>query len=73
MGWAERRVQEYKNGERATFVEKRFLEHANPVHLLLAVVGVIALVYGLWMHDLTWIIGGAFLNIVGHIYCWVQK
>ena len=73
MSWAERRVQEYKNGGRATFVEKRFLEHANPVHLFLALLGVVALVYGLWAHDLRWIIGGALLNLVGHVYCWFQR
>ena len=73
MSWVTKRIQQYKNGEKATFIEKRCLEHANPVHIVLLSIGAIGIVYGLWMHDYTWIIGGLVLNGLGHIYCWIQK
>jgi len=30
MGWAERRMQSYARGEKASFLEKKTLEHAHP-------------------------------------------
>ena len=36
MGWAEDRVEDYAEGHRATWLERRALEHANPVLLALA-------------------------------------
>lgn len=73
MSWAEKRIQQYKDGRPATFVEKRILEHANPVHLCLALIGVAAVIYGLWMHLAAWILVGVALNLLGHIYSWMQK
>ena len=37
MGWAEKN-QQYNQGQKANWLERRSLEHANPVHLVLAVV-----------------------------------
>jgi len=34
MGWAERRMQSYARGEKASFLEKKTLEHAHPVNLM---------------------------------------
>jgi hypothetical protein len=36
MGWAENRIQEYQHGKPANWLERRMLEHANPVHFPLA-------------------------------------
>ena len=72
MSWAEKRLSEYKRGRKATFFEKRLLEHAEPVHATLAIIGVIVILYGLWLHQWSWIIGGLVLNLIGHIYSWVR-
>jgi hypothetical protein len=32
MGWAEHRIEEYQHGKPANWLERRMLEHANPVH-----------------------------------------
>lgn len=72
MGWAEKKVQLYKKGKKPTWLEKRMLEHADPVHMTLALVGLIALIYGLWMQNWLWILLGTGLNIIGHIYVWIK-
>ena len=73
MGWAENRIQQYGQGEHATWVERRVLEHANPLHLVLAVVSTIPLVYGLWFHNWPSIALSVLLRFFGHLYCWLQK
>lgn len=73
MGWAEKRIQQYREGQKATWLERRALEHANLLHLALAFAGVVLLFYGVWMHSWLWIIGGIALNFLGHLYCWLQK
>jgi len=72
MGWAERKVEEYNQGKSATWIERRCLEHANPVHLLLALVSVIPFIWGLWAHNWTLLTVAIILNLVGHMYCWVR-
>lgn len=73
MSWVEKRIQQYKEGQKATWIEKRALEHANPVHLALAIIGTLLFIYGLWMHNWAWIMGGIILNFLGHLYCRVKK
>lgn len=73
MGWAEYRIEEYQQGKPATWLERRMLEHANPVHFSLALIAVVGLVYGLWMHNWFWIVGSVILSLAGHVYCWVWK
>ncbi len=73
MSWVEKRVEAYNKGEKPTWLEKRALEHAQPVHFVLVIAATVALVYGLWMHDWTWIIVGVILGFLGHVYCWVIK
>ena len=73
MGWAERRIEEYQYGKPATWIERRMLEHANPVHLALGIAACVGFVYGLWTHDWPWIIGSAALALLGHVYCWTRK
>lgn len=73
MSWAENRVAEYQHGSPATWLERRMLEHANPVHFAVAWIGMIGLVYGLWIHDWRWIIGSVAVAAAGHIYCWMWK
>ena len=56
MGWAEKKIEQYNQGQKANWVERRTLEHANPVHLVLGIIGSIALIYGLWTHSWLWIV-----------------
>ena len=51
MGRAEMRIQQYSQGQQANWLERRVLEHANPVHLLLQCLGAIPFIYGLWIHN----------------------
>jgi hypothetical protein len=73
MGWSENRIAEYRQGQRATCLERRMLEHANPVHFPLALAATAGFVYGLWAHDWLWIIGSSALALLGHVYCWTRK
>jgi hypothetical protein len=73
MGWAENRIDDYQHGRSASWLERRMLEHANPVHFALALASSIGFVYGLWMHDWLWIISSAVLALLGHVYCWIRK
>lgn len=69
MGWAEHRVEKYQKGEGANWLEKRMLEHANPVYFALAVAAAVCLGYGLWMHNWPAISVAALLALFGHTYC----
>lgn len=73
MGWAEHRIAEYRQGKSANWIERRALEHANPVHLGLSVLASASFVYGLWAHSLAWITIAFLLAATGHIYCWTRK
>jgi hypothetical protein len=73
MGWAEHRISEYQQGKPANWVEKRALEHANPVHLVLSTLAAGVFVYGLWTHSIAWITMGLLLASAGHGYCWTRK
>jgi hypothetical protein len=73
MGWAEIRIQQYSQGEKANWLERRVLEHANPVHLGLQALGAIPLIYGLWVHNWVLIAVGVLLNFYGHLHCWLKK
>lgn len=73
MGWAEHRVQEYQSGQDASWLERRMLEHANPVNFALAVAAGAGLGFGLWMHNWLAISGAALLMLSGHVYCKTRK
>ena len=73
MGWSESRIEAYRQGQRATWLERRMLEHANPVHFRLALVATAGFIYGLWTHDWLWIIASSVLALLGHVYCWTRK
>ncbi len=73
MNWAEKRIEEYKQGKKPTWFERILLEHANPVNLVLTIIGMGLLAYGLWTHSWVWIITGVVLNFLGHLYCWLKK
>ena len=73
MGWAEMRIQQYNQGEKTTWWEKRWLEHANPVNFVLHVLGAISFIYGLWIHNWKFIIVGLLLHVIGHWYCRLIK
>jgi len=66
--WPTRKIELYRQGQEATWVELRVLEHAHPVHFILALIGVVLIIYGLWMQSWLWISAGIILNISGHAY-----
>ncbi len=70
MGWAEHRIEEYRHGAPASWLERRMLDHANPVHFAVAWAAAIGFVYGLWAHDWPWVIGSTALALAGHVYAW---
>jgi hypothetical protein len=72
MGWAENRVQQFQRGKRASWLERRMLEHANPVHFPLALAASVGFAVGLWMHDWLAIVVASLLALSGHIYCWTR-
>ncbi len=73
MGWAEMRIQQYNQGEKANWWERKLLEHANPVNIGFHVLGGILLIYGLWTHHWGFILIGVLLNNMGHVYCRLKK
>lgn len=73
MGWVENRIQQYIQDQKATWLEKRSLEHANPVNLLAHIIAFVAGIYGLWFHNWTWIITALIIGFLGHLYCWLKK
>ncbi|QVL30384.1 hypothetical protein KIH39_16165 [Telmatocola sphagniphila] len=70
MGWAEHRIGEFHQGRSSNWMERRALEHANPVHLILSVLAMATFIYGCWMHEWIFIGLALVLSIVGHVYCW---
>lgn len=72
MSWVDKRIKKYREGAEPTWIEKRVLEHAHPFHLVMIVLGFVAIVYGLWIHDWFWIIFGIVFNALGHIYTWLE-
>jgi hypothetical protein len=58
MGWAEIRIKQYNQGEKATWWERRLLEHANPVNFAVHILAAILFIYGLWLHNWLLIILG---------------
>lgn len=53
--------------------DKLIDKHKNPWNLLIHLIAGISIVYGLWVHDFTWIIGGIIIGIFGHIFNYVKK
>jgi hypothetical protein len=41
MSWAEWKIQQYNQGEKANWLERHCIDHANPVHFGLQIVGAI--------------------------------
>jgi len=68
--WPARQVELYRQGQEATWLELRILEHAHPVNFILALIGVVMIIYGLWMQSCLWISAGIIVNISGHAYTW---
>ncbi len=73
MGWADKKIKEYSLGQKATWLEKMMLEHANPVNLIASLLALAALIYGLWINNLSFVAVALVLGLIGHIYCWLQQ
>jgi len=73
MSWVDWKIQQYNQGEKANWWERRLLEHANPLTLVLHVLGAIPFFWGLWIHNGVLIFFGLFLQGIGHLYCRVIK
>ena len=72
MGWAENRIAAIREGAPSSWLERRMMEHANPVHFPLAILASVGIGYGLWTHQWPWIVGAMLLAIIGHAYCWTR-
>lgn len=70
MSWGQDRIEQYRRGRPATWLEERMLEHAQPLHFVVAWIAALGLGYGLWGHDWTWIVGSTLLALIGHAYSW---
>lgn len=73
MGWANYRMDQYHQGKYATWLERRILEHANPLHFILTVIAGLGIAYGLWAHESWLIIFFACLCFLGHAYSCLWK
>jgi len=73
MSWTEKRIKEYGEGQKPTYLEKMALEHGNPINCVLHIIALALLIYGLWTHQWTWIIAAAVAGILGHCYCRMKK
>ncbi len=73
MSWVNKRIKQYNQGEKATWLEKRLLEHAEPVNLTATIISIAMLFYGLWFQNWTWIIIGFVVGFLGHLYGWFKK
>jgi hypothetical protein len=51
MSWTEWKLQQYSQGKKANWLERRCLDHANPVHFALQIVGAVPFIWGLWVHN----------------------
>jgi len=69
MGWATWKIQQYRQGKEANWLERHCLDHANPVHFGLQILGAIPFIWGLWIHNVGLIALGLVLHGIGHIYC----
>lgn len=72
-GWPDRKLELYRHGEQAGWLDQRILEHAHPLHFVFEVVGFMMIAYGLWVHGWVWIVAGIILNFAGHLYTWLIK
>lgn len=73
MGWSQHRIEEFRQGQQANWLERRMLEHANPIHFPLALAASAGFICGLWLHNWLLIIGSSILAFSGHLYCWTRK
>ncbi|MGG7054862.1 hypothetical protein [Nitrosomonas sp. ANs5] len=72
-GWPDRKLESYRCGGQAGWLDQRILEHAHPLHLVFAAAGFIMIIFGLWVHGWLWIVAGILLNFAGHVYTWLIK
>ena len=73
MSWAEKRIQQYREGRKPNIFEKIALGYGHPINFLAHLLALAALVYGLWERSYAWIIVAVLLGAVGHLYCRLQK
>ncbi len=73
MKWAEKRIEEYKKGEKATCLEKMALEHGHPVNCIASIIAFAFLAYGLWTHEIIWIIIGVVIGVLAHLYLFLKE
>jgi hypothetical protein len=78
MNWADRKIEAYKQGEEANFLERIMVGYMNPVTYSLLIIGGLLFVIGLWSRNMAGIIFGGFSSfLAGNIYSqasgWADK
>jgi len=73
MSWVKKRIQQFNQGQKATWLEKRALEHADPINCLATCISFFVLVYGLWINNWNWIIASILIGFLGHLISWFRK
>ncbi len=72
MGWAAQRMEQFHQGKKATWWERRFLELAEPICFALTLFGIVVFTVGLWNHDVIWISSALAVAALGHAFCWLD-
>lgn len=72
MSWIQKREEEVVRGKKLNWIERRSLEHADPILLLLLVIGSLVACYALWQHDWVLFWGGFAIATIGHIISWLR-
>ena len=70
-GWLDLKLELYRHGEKASWLDQRILEHAHSLHLVFAAAGLVMIGYGLWVQGWLWVVVGIILNFADHIYTWL--
>ena len=72
MSWIHTKEEQLAQGKKLNWFERRMLEHADPLLLLLLVIGASVALYALWQHDWALFWGGGAIATLGHVISWFR-
>ncbi len=73
MGWADKRIEQYRQGQNPTWLEKRMIESTRPVFIVIFIIADVILSYGFIFHDWRAISLALIMIGSGYIYAWFKK